>query len=115
VLLPHLRRGVLAAASSLLLAAGCGFPPTAEAPGPLSPADVAAARTRWPDSSPEALETGRGLFVAKCNRCHGYPDIPKIATDDWPKIIDRMGNKASLSPPEKDAVLHFVLTVAAPK
>ena len=69
-----------------------------------------AAAGRWPDATPESLENGRQLFLAKCNKCHGYPAIEKVAPDEWPSIMERMGHKAHLSAPDQDLVLRFVLT-----
>ena len=93
----------------LLAMTACGFPKTGAVPGALSPAQVTAATGRWPDATQPQLEMGRSLFIARCNHCHGYPDIDSIGEDRWPGIMDRMGKNASLDASQRDAVLHFVL------
>ena len=99
---------VLVLAATGILGAGC-FPKAAPVPGALSPAGVAWATARWPGATAASLTAGRDQFVAKCNGCHGYPDLPAIADDRWPAIVESMGNKAHLGAEEKDAVLHYVL------
>jgi hypothetical protein len=88
--------------------AGC-YPQTAPAPGALSANAVTWASTRWPSVTATSLATGHDLFVAKCNGCHGYPDLGTIADDRWPDIVKTMGRKSHLAADESDAVLHFVL------
>jgi hypothetical protein len=87
----------------------CGFPKTAAAPGAVSPAEVTAATAKWPDATETQLTTGRDTLVARCNHCHGYPDLASVPENEWPAIIERMGNKASLDASQKAAVLRFVL------
>ncbi len=87
----------------------CGFPKTAAAPGAVSPAEVSAATTKWPDASEAQLTTGREAFVARCNHCHGYPDLASVPDDKWPAVMDRMGKNASLDAAQKEAVLRFIL------
>jgi mono/diheme cytochrome c family protein len=93
-----------------LFALGCGFPKTTSAPPPpVSPADATGATARWPEATPDRLAAGRALFVARCNGCHGYPDVASVPEDRWPGIVKEMAPKAKLSPAEGDDVLHFVL------
>ncbi len=94
--------------TSLFVAAGC-YPKAAGAPPPLSAAGVDRAVARWPGTAPASLATGRELFVAKCNGCHGYPDLAAIQDDRWPSIVKSMAGKAHLGPAEGEAVLHFIL------
>jgi hypothetical protein len=97
--------------SSALLATltACGFPKTGPVPGAVSPAEVTAATAKWPNATEAQLTSGRDAFVARCNHCHGYPDVGSVPEGEWPAIIDRMGNKASLDASQKDAVLRFIL------
>lgn len=92
-----------------LFMGGC-YPKSGPAPGPASPKGVAWASTHWPGATTESLAAGRDLFLANCNRCHDYPDVTDISEEQWPKIVDRMGNKADLAPPQRDLVLRFILT-----
>lgn len=87
----------------------CGFPKSAAAPGAVSPAEVSAATSKWPDATEAQLTTGRDTFIARCNHCHGYPDLASVSEGDWPGILDRMAKKASLDATQKEAVLRFVL------
>jgi hypothetical protein len=91
------------------LTAGC-YPKTAAAPGALSAESVTRASTRWPGVTASSLSTGHDLFIAKCNGCHGYPDLTAIPDEDWPGILEKMAKKADLGAEERDAVLHYVLT-----
>jgi hypothetical protein len=88
--------------------AGC-YPTVAPVPGELSSGAVASASTRWPGVTAKSLSGGRDLFVAKCNGCHGYPNLVDISEERWPGVMDKMGAKAHLVPDDRDAVLHYVL------
>lgn len=94
----------------VLAITACGYPKTAAAPGPVTGTAAETAATRWPGTTPASLNTGRELFLAKCNDCHGYPDTKRIADERWPKILTRMGKKADLTPEQTETVLRFVLT-----
>jgi hypothetical protein len=100
-----------------LLALGLGaascFPKTAATPGPLSAAGVTWASTRWPGVTAGALSAGRDHFVAKCNGCHGYPDLGAVPEGRWPEILESMAKKAGLAAEQREAVLHFVLASRA--
>ena len=112
MLSPLLREGNVRFASAALvvgvLGAGC-FPKAAPAPPAVSASGVARAAARWPGVTAEALSMGRDRFLAKCNACHAYPDLPAIAEERWPAIVERMAKKSSLGAEERDAVLRYVL------
>lgn len=91
----------------------CGYPKAGTVPAPVTPAAEASAATRWPGTTPESLRNGRDLFAAKCNDCHGHPDITAIADDRWPGIVQRMGKKAKLAEPQTQDVLRFILAARA--
>ena len=91
------------------LTAACGYPKSGAVPGPVSPTAEATAATRWPGTTPDSLRNGRELFMAKCNDCHGHPDITAIGEDHWPGILGRMGKKAKLTEAQTQDVLHFIL------
>lgn len=93
-----------------LTVAACGFPKTADAPPPLSAGDASAAAARWPGATAESIAHGRELFVAKCNGCHGYPDLASLDASRWPPVVERMAAKSDLAAKDRDDVLHFVLT-----
>jgi cytochrome c5 len=95
---------------ALVLAVGVAacFPKAGGVPAPLAPASVEAARGRWPEVSSESLAAGRELFVAKCNHCHGYPDLVATEEAKWPEIVERMGPRSHLGPAEVNLVLRFI-------
>ncbi len=96
-----------------LLAVACGFPKSAPPPPVASPAALDAARLRWPDTTEAQLAEGRDLFVAKCDACHGHPDVVAIPLTRWPSILERMGKKASLDEKQTESVLRYVSAVRA--
>jgi mono/diheme cytochrome c family protein len=93
-----------------LMGAGC-YPKAASAPAALSATAVASASMRWPGVTESLLSAGRDLFLANCNRCHGYPDLAAIPDDRWPPILEKMAQKSHLGGEERDEVLHYVLAV----
>lgn len=74
----------------------CGYPKS----GPVPP---------QPSDPAPAIAAGRATFTAKCNGCHGYPDVSAIADDKWPSIVKKMAGKADLTPAQGDEVLQFIL------
>jgi cytochrome c5 len=92
----------------LLFVTGC-YPATGAAPAPVSPVAAMSASARWPDATPDSLESGRQLFLANCNRCHGYPALEKIEQDRWPSIVKRMSKKADLVGGDPELLLRFIL------
>ncbi|WP_437895467.1 hypothetical protein [Sorangium sp. So ce124] len=93
----------------LAVLAGCGFPKTGAAPGPVSPAAVRVAQAKWPDSSAESLSAGRDLFIAGCNGCHGYPELEATPEAQWPGTMKRMGPQSGFDEAQTERVLRFVL------
>jgi mono/diheme cytochrome c family protein len=91
-----------------VVASGC-YPKAGPPPAALTESSVATASARWPGATAGALSVGRDLFLAKCDECHGYPDLVAVAEDRWPRVLDGMARKAHLSPDERDEVLHYVL------
>ncbi len=94
---------------TLVTATACGYPKSAAAPPAVSPATVARSQEKWPGATTESITAGREVFLAKCNNCHGYPDLTSEPEDEFPSIVKRMGKKAELSDKQTDDVLHFVL------
>jgi len=97
-----------------ILGLACGPKVTAPAPGPVTPATVAASQGGAGAAASQAeLEEGRTAFVAKCNGCHGYPDLVAIKESEWKHIIDEMGSKSDFDAKTKEKVLRFVLAARA--
>jgi len=103
---------ILAVAGVVMSTAGC-FPKAGPVPPPASANAVAAAAAKWPGVTSETLAAGRVTFVAKCNNCHAYPDVQAIEDAKWPSIVEEMGHKAKLYPPQTEGVLRFILASRA--
>ncbi len=104
----NVRAGLLAIVGSALVVA-CGFPKTVDGPPPaITPAQAERAAQERPGVNAAALNGGRELYVAKCNGCHGYPDIATIPDEKWPEIMKRMGKKSDLTDEQSNQVLAFV-------
>lgn len=105
----------LGALAALTLVAGCGFPKTVDKPPPaLSAAQVEKESQGHPGTTQASLNGGRDAFVAKCNGCHGYPDLSTIADDKWPDIVKRMGKKSDLDEQQTAQVLGFIRASRTP-
>ena len=61
----------------------------------------------------EILREGRSLFVSRCIECHTLPIIWYYRPSDWPDIIDKMAERSSLKPAERDAIVAYILAVRA--
>jgi mono/diheme cytochrome c family protein len=57
------------------------------------------------------LERGRQLFVHRCIECHTLPPAWKYSREDWPKIVNDMSHRASLTPADREAVVAYILAV----
>jgi len=99
----------VASAIALAGALGACYPPTAAPPGAVSPAGVTWASAKWSDANEAKLDGGREIFVANCNRCHGYPAIMKIGDEKWPDLVKWMGGKANLDDAQRQSLLRFIL------
>jgi hypothetical protein len=90
---------------------GACYPKAGPAPGPLTPASLAAAQSRWPSTTAASLESGRKVFLDHCNKCHDYPDVTAFSEDKLGSVVPKMGKKAHLTQEETDQVLTFVLVL----
>jgi hypothetical protein len=57
------------------------------------------------------LQQGRMLFAHRCIECHTLPPLWHYSTEDWPEIVGSMSHRASLKPPEREAILSYILAV----
>jgi len=57
------------------------------------------------------LQRGRVLFVHRCIECHTLPPLWHYSAEDCPEIVGSMSHRASLKPPERDAILSYILAV----
>ncbi len=60
------------------------------------------------------LRRGRVLAVTGCAECHRFYWPHEYSPEEWPGIVKKMGNRASLSSEQTDDVeLYFVATSRA--
>ena len=59
------------------------------------------------------LQRGRRLFVHRCIECHTLPAIWKYSREDWPRIVNDMSHRASLSSGDREAVIGYILAARA--
>ena len=57
------------------------------------------------------LQEGRILFAHRCIECHTLPPLWHYSAEDWPGIVSSMSHRASLKPPEREAILSYILAV----
>ena len=77
-------------------------------------ASAAACATALPPATPET-ETGRAIYSAKCHSCHRLYKPDRVAPEKWPALLDKMSEKAKLTPDEEKAVLDYVLASQSAK
>jgi cytochrome c5 len=59
------------------------------------------------------LQQGRSLVAAKCSSCHRTPQPAEHKTDEWPKMIDEMAQRANVDRGERQAIRDYLITMAA--
>ena len=57
------------------------------------------------------LQEGRTLFAHRCIECHTLPVVWRYSGKDWPDIVDRMSQRASLKPAEREAIIAYIMAV----
>jgi hypothetical protein len=57
------------------------------------------------------LQEGRTLFAHRCIECHTLPVAWRYSSKDWPDIVDRMSQRASLKPAEREAIITYIFAV----
>ena len=57
------------------------------------------------------LQEGRTLFAHRCIECHTLPVVWRYSSKDWPDIVDRMSQRASLKPAEREAIIAYIIAV----
>ena len=61
------------------------------------------------------LDQGRKLFASRCIECHVLPAVSQYPAEKWPRIVNWMGDRASLKPDQREAVIAYVLAAHAEK
>lgn len=75
---------------------------------------VASGAARAPER--EALRRGRAIYVTECGACHRLYAPEEFASGEWPGLVRRMGQRASLGDGEiADLALYLVSATRAEK
>ena len=75
-------------------------------PPAVSPALISNARADHVDA--EQLQNGRRLFVSHCLECHTLPRVTKYNREQWPHLVSRMADRASLSASDQKAITLYL-------
>ena len=54
------------------------------------------------------LESGRVLFTANCDKCHGLKAPERYTKEKWANVMPRMQKKSKLSGDEGQLILQYV-------
>ncbi len=95
---------VLPVACVLSLLTGCGGPPPE-----VTPALVASAQQRWPDTTNEMLLRGRLVLTTRCTACHGVRQPADHQPKDWEAYVREMGPRARLDADQTKDLLRYLL------
>lgn len=80
-------------------------PPIVATPPPADTLKMTPEATPAPDAM---VTTGKGLFDAKCGKCHVYKQPELFTAERWTRIMERMAPKAKLTEDEKTSVVAYV-------
>lgn len=76
--------------------------------------ELTAALTKYPDATLPVLAEGYAVYTGQaCTGCHSPKNIYRRPLEKWPHIIDDMGQKASLTAAQKDALTKYVFAIKA--
>lgn len=81
---------------------------TAPEPGE---AELARAKTRFPEVTVAQLKDGHTIYYGACTKCHNPKDISGYAEDELSKVLDQMAVKAKLSSMQKEDVWKYMITL----
>jgi len=98
----HWVRRVTLAIIALFIVSCTNFAP----PPAVSPALISNARADHVDA--EQLQNGRRLFVSHCLECHTLPRVTKYNREQWPHLVSRMADRASLSASDQKAITLYL-------
>jgi len=74
-------------------------------------AQLAAAKTKFPDVTLDALKKGHSIYYGACTNCHGAKTITHWDESQWKEILDDMASKAQLNTEEKDATWKYIMAI----
>jgi cytochrome c5 len=58
------------------------------------------------------LQQGRSLVASKCSGCHRTPLPTEHSSDEWPKMIEEMSQRAHVDGQERQAMRDYLVTMA---
>ena len=67
-----------------------------------------------PGVTAEQVMEGRSLYVRRCGNCHQLIEPKLREPDEWPAEVDRMAQRANLTPEQRQRVVLYLQTVAKP-
>jgi cytochrome c5 len=87
-----------------VLLAGCGI--NERIAPPVSSATLAAASRRH--IAPDALETGRRIYMVRCTECHSMRPVGEYSGGEWRPVVAKMARKAKLDDAQKQTLLDYL-------
>lgn len=60
------------------------------------------------NTSIKDLNDGRAAYINKCGGCHSLVVPEKYTPNDWVKWVDKMEDKAKITPLEKEQILKYL-------
>ncbi len=117
-----IKKGILSIACALLIA-NCGTSkksantilPAANAVE-FSEADIAKAKSEFPNLTLADLDAGKQIYTQKCNACHGLKKITDYSTQSWKQIVPDMVQKANkktanaINASQQEQLLKYVVS-----
>lgn len=89
--------------SALALAGGCAAPLVPH----VEPSDVQRLAALYPSVSVSDLERGRSLYLSRCTSCHELIQPQAYTTDEWPRHVSEMSERAHLGNDEHLVVKYL--------
>lgn len=74
-------------------------------------AQLAMAKSRWPEANLANLENGKRIFSDPCTKCHGMSRIESHSEQEWMDLISDMSQRAKITPSEKNDLTMYVISM----
>jgi cytochrome c5 len=59
-------------------------------------------------SNEPGVVRGHRLYQAKCSMCHELVDPGAFSKQEWPRLLDKYGERARLRPDDKRSILAYL-------
>lgn len=80
-----------------------------------APADLAHARSLWPETQLEQLQAGRKLYQSRCGGCHRLYAPGELPAGRWQEEVTEMAERSHLNAEQSDAVLKYLVALSQRK